>query len=1257
MRCWLASLIVASLVIGCGNPAPPTPSPVTVTPDPAPPPGPLKDEIPAEHQNAVLAANRLGIGHLERFEYPRAVEQFRIVRKLAPGWIPGSINLAIGLLNLTGAEAEALKKKGGEVAEFASNFDEALAVLDEVLRRAPKNLYAHYCRGIILEYLQADEKHPDNRARANDDFRAVVESDPSDAYAWYKLASTLYDPKFRDELDPSHMDTVEQLPTKIEYLTKSFERNPYNVSTVHSLHLSLGRKGDTKGQQKLIDRFLRLTPQTLTNHGEIVANFYGDMGPYARAIDPGASSVKPSSSAAPPRFDTTRAIDVKLADGERWTQASDFVGKLAVIGRARDRFGVGVAAFDADGDGKIDLYICGAIVGPKGVRDALLVNKGEGTFEDATARLGLPLDRAGLGVAAADYDADRRVDLFLTGVGDNRLLRNRGKEGFADVTRDSGITGPLAVSLTARWMDLDQDGDLDLYVVNYTGAEHADQALLALHRLDGLENAAYRNDGGAPAGSDGFKASNWIPLANATNENAITQGLSTKFIPWPDTLALGGGKALHTGVALLDVDDDRDIDLVLTREGAVAIAIINDRIGAFHLVELPEIRLEHTNGLLAADLDKDGKIDLVSPGLNGIVAAWRNTSKREDVLVKLQFEPFPCDARKWRSALATDVDLDTWTDLVGLPARSEFGPPEWSRNEGTKLATSPLPVAPDGTKADVGMVLADLVGDALPDLLLIREGEAPRLARNLGNGNRWIALGLGGRWKPPPDQMRTNPEGLGTRISIEGQGLDVEYVHTTPSTGLAQSAAPVVLGLGAAKEITLLHLRWPDGVLQCELNLPTDTMLPVAEYNRKTGSCPVLFTWNGERFVCLGDFLGGGGLGYLVAPGVYGQPDRDEAVAIASDQLRPIEGVFRISISEPMDELAYLDKLTLEVVDRPPGFSATPDERFVPEGPRPTGELIAWSRTVEPVKATDQAGRDVTATLKAWDRQTADGFRRLRGWTGYAEEHSVTLDFGDRLASFGAGDRLVLCLAGWVEYPYSQTNYAAATAGVTLKPPVLERLGSDGKWTVLDPHPGYPAGMPRMMTVDLTGKVAGPRCMLRLRTNMECYYDQTFVAIAEPSTRLKTHTLPVSRASLSYRGYTREVSPDGRLPLLYDYDYVDPAPLARLAGKLTRFGDVAKLLHADDDQFCLVGPGDEVRIEFEAKALPALPEGWTRSYVLRTIGYCKDADPFTATSDFVGPLPWKGMPEFPFKHGETRPLDPAYETYLREYQTRPAATK
>jgi hypothetical protein len=366
--------------------------------------------------------------------------------------------------------------------------------------------------------------------------------------------------------------------------------------------------------------------------------------------------------------------------------------------------------------------------------------------------------------------------------------------------------------------------------------------------------------------------------------------------------------------------------------------------------------------------------------------------------------------------------------------------------------------------------------------------------------------------------------------------------------------------------------------------------------------------------------------------------------------------VYRLSITEPMDEVAYLDELRLDVIDRPPGVSSTANERFAPEGPRSSGAVIAWKTVVHPDQARDLAGRDVSRVLSAWDRNTVNNFRRLPGWIGYAEEHGIVLDFGDRLSGLGPGDPLILVLAGWVEYPYSQTNYAAATAGVKLRPPCLERLRDDGTWAVIEPYAGYPAGLPRMTTLDVTGKLTGPRCVIRLRTNMECYWDQAFIAVRDRAAEasLRTVTLPVARARLGHRGYTREVSPDGGEPLLYDYDHPDPAPLAVMSGTLTRYGDVAALVQADDDELCVVGPGDEVRIEFDGAKVPALPEGWTRSYLLKSVGYCKDADPFTATGDQVGPLPWRGMPEFPFANGTERPSDSRYDQYLRQYQIRPA---
>lgn len=1208
----------------------------------------VADSIPADQVEAVMSAHLQGLGHMERYEYDKAAEAFREVHERAPGWIAGSVNLAIALLNQTGDEAETNRARGGSggggdaEAPRRTRFDEALDLLGGVLEREPENLHAHYCRGVILEYLG-------RLAEAHRDFVFVTERDPSDAHAWYKVGSTLTDPD-----DPNRPAGPKQAARLIEIYAKAIECNPYLVSALYRLQTAYAWAGQRQKQKELIQLWQQLNPKNnAAGPGDTAETFYGEMGRYAMVVNPIDAPREAAEPGIPPRFDLPSALAVELPSGHRWVEASDFQGPLAVLGRARTRFGAAVASFDADGDGRADLFLAAAVKGPHGVRDLLLVNKGDGKFEDATARFGLPDDAASLGIAAADFDADRKVDLFLTGVGRNRLYRNTGQR-FEDVSSAVKPEAP-AISMSARWLDLDQDGDLDLYVVNYASVDHVATAFTA-RVPPGIPNDAFRNDG-KPSPVAGRPPDNWAPLAVAPDDLPAKGGLSVAFSHWPDPHPLTGDDEAHTAIAALDVDDDRDIDLVLASDGEPPRVVMNDRLGRFHETELLELAPhDPIFGMLVTDLDKDGHTDLVAVGASGRVAPWRNTMGSKASSRPHAWEPWPADAREWRAAAAVDLDLDTWPDLVGLTTGTQSPSLLWARNDGRRLTAMSLALGPDpeGAIPLAGFALADVVGDPLPDLVLVRPGKAPRLARNLGNGQHWLALDLSGRWKVQPDHMRTNPHGLGTRVALEGQGLSTLYDHTTPEAGLAQSCGPIVLGMGKLPSAALLRLRWPDGTMQCELNVAADKLLPLAEHNRKTGSCPVLFTWDGTRFVCVGDFLGGGGLGYLVAPGQYGEPDRDEAVAIAPGQLRAEQGAYRLVVTEPMDEVAYLDRLTLDVVDRPPGVSAAPDERFAPEGPRPSGELIAWRSAIDPVRATDLAGKDVSESLHAWDRRTVDGFARLRGWVGYAEEHGIVLDFGEKLSRFGPADSLVLCLAGWVEYPYSQTNYAAATAGVVLKPPALERQRADGTWETIVAQAGYPAGLPRLTTLDLTGKLTGPKCVLRLRTNMECYWDQAFIAVRERDLPVRVTSLEVSRAELGDRGYTRESSPDGRLPLLYDYDHVEPAPLARMAGRLTRYGDVKALLQADDDHFCLIGPGDEVRLEFPGNGVPPLPEGWTRSYVLRAAGYCKDADPFTAASDSVGPLPWRGMPAYPFGPEGERRQDVDFLKYLRDYQTRPA---
>src|SRR5262249_28345455 len=159
------------------------------------------------------------------------------------------------------------------------------------------------------------------------------------------------------------------------------------------------------------------------------------------------------------------------------------------------------------------------------------------------------------------------------------------------------------------------------------------------------------------------------------------------------------------------------------------------------------------------------------------------------------------------------------------------------------------------------------------------------------------------------------------------------------------------------------------------------------------------------------------------------------------------------------------------------------------------------------------------------------------------------------------------------DYPYPESIWAATQAGVALVPPVLERRGPDGTWQTVLADASFPAGLPRMMLLELTGKLGGPAWVLRLRTNMHVYWDQVFVvplreriAAGKQPAGFRTTCLEVSAARLDVLGCMQEYSPDGRLPTLFDYDRRDRVPVSRLSGQLTRLGDVTELLQDRDDR-------------------------------------------------------------------------------------------
>jgi hypothetical protein len=421
-----------------------------------------------------------------------------------------------------------------------------------------------------------------------------------------------------------------------------------------------------------------------------------------------------------------------------------------------------------------------------------------------------------------------------------------------------------------------------------------------------------------------------------------------------------------------------------------------------------------------------------------------------------------------------------------------------------------------------------------------------------------------------------------------------------------------------------------------------DQVWQVRKVKRKPSSCPILFAWDGERFAFVTDFLGVGGVGFFITPGVYAPPDPTEDVRIPPEQFAPREGRYELRIAEPLEEVSYLDEMYLLAYDHPSDWEVHPDERFTGSEPFPTGRPFAVAEKIFPVAATDHHGEDVHDLVLEIDRRYFEPPRDPR-FVGYADDHWIELDFGDRLRGLDPDARLVLYLYGWVEYTYSHVNYAAYQAGISMTPPSIEVPDESGCWTVAVPEAGFPAGLPRMMTLDISQLPIRGDGRFRICTNMEIFWDQIFIGEDVAGTGLQTHALRPSRAELRYLGYPREYSPDGADPTLYDYARLDQGvPFKNLVGEYTRFGDVSELLSVVDDRFVIMGRGEEIVLEFPVADLPMLPEGWSRTFVLHSDGYCKDMDLYTAFPHSVEPIPYHAMTNYPPSEPSDDPGDEGY---------------
>jgi hypothetical protein len=223
---------------------------------------------------------------------------------------------------------------------------------------------------------------------------------------------------------------------------------------------------------------------------------------------------------------------------------------------------------------------------------------------------------------------------------------------------------------------------------------------------------------------------------------------------------------------------------------------------------------------------------------------------------------------------------------------------------------------------------------------------------------------------------------------------------------------------------------------------------------------------------------------------------------------------------------------------------------------------------------------------------------------------------------------------------------------------VQVREGS-GQWRTIVSETGLPVGRPQTIVVDLTTALVGRESIprpatldVRIVTTLRVYWDQILVDTSD-AVPVTTTRADARAATLRWRGFSAETTPDGKEPFGYDYERVTPAaPWKTMPGQYTRLGDVVALLSAIDDQFVVSAPGDEVALTFDAASLGLLPEGWRRTLFLYADGFSKEMDLHSSSPDRLEPLPFHRMSRYPYALPERYPVTPAHDRYRAAYNTR-----
>ncbi len=771
------------------------------------------------------------------------------------------------------------------------------------------------------------------------------------------------------------------------------------------------------------------------------------------------------------------------------------------------------------------------------------------------------------GILQVDLNYDFKTDLVLAGAGGVRLMRQDNPKTFTDVTAKSKLPKAITgASYTGAWA-VDIEADGDLDIV--------------LGATDGLPLVLRNN------GDDTFTPIH--PFAGVSGLLAFA---------WAD----------------FDADGNADAALI---DGAGHLRIFhNQRQGQFREVSLPLIPTT-TKAINVADTDNDGVLDLLAVQSDGAITSVSYNEGKGWTTAEIA--SVPNAASELAGAvrlLVADLDNNGGLDVILSPipqdsAHNTTSPLIWLADENGKFVLLDHVTTP-ATIFDV----ADLTGDGRLNLLGFSADGQPVQAANHGVKNyHWQVVRP--HAKQAVGDQRINPFGVGGEIEIRS-GL---LVQKQPING-----PQLHFGLGNQTSAEVVRVVWPNGTVRAEFGVHADQ--EVVTEQRLKASCPFLFAYNGSHMEFVKDAVPwGSAIGLRINTlGSAKIATTGEWYKIRRDQLVPHDGYYDLRVTAELWEVYYYDYIGLMTVDHPVGTEIFVDERF--SIPPPQLGFTTVSTPHKIASATDDTGQDVTAIVNTLDGKALDSFGQGQ-FQGITRDHYLEVDLGNGAPESGP---LYLIAQGSIHDTESSLNVAITQGhrwhaqGLSVEVP-----DGHGGWLTAQSNLGFPAGRKKTILFNLTNifRPNTPR-RVRLRTNLEIYWDCIEWAQGLPETQVKTARLDPSYADLHYRGYSIIHRPDDGPPApeVPDYDKLmgTKQQWRDLIGYYTRYGDVRELLTKIDDRYVIVNSGDEMSLRFAEQ--PPVPAGWVRDYVLMGDGWIKDGDFNSTFSKTVLPLPYHAKSEY-----------------------------